>query len=132
MEDFLGKGYSVFADNFYNSVKLAMHLLKQKTQICGTLHGDRKGTPKNIVKKKSKKAESVWKRSDHVVCQWNDKGNMLAISNKHSVEMVQVPNKRGQLTIKPNIVCDYHNDISGVDQFDQMLTYCQGLRKCIQ
>ena len=109
-----------------------MHLLKQKTQICGTLHGDRKGTPKNIVKKKLKKAESVWKRSDHVVCQRNDKGNMLTISNKHSVEMVQVPNKHGQLTIKPNIVCDYSNDISGVDQFDQMLTYCQGLRKCIQ
>ena len=30
-EDFLGKGYSVFADNFYNSVELVMHLLKQKT-----------------------------------------------------------------------------------------------------
>ena len=57
---------------------------------------------------------------------------MLTISSKHSVEMVQVPNKRGQLTIKPNTVCDYSNDISGVDQFDQMLTYCQGLRKCIQ
>ena len=53
MEDFLGKGYSVFADNFYNSVKLAMHLLKQKTYICGTLPGDRKGNPKDIVKKKS-------------------------------------------------------------------------------
>ena len=83
-------------------------------------------------KKKLKKADSVWKRSDHVVCQWNDKGNMLTISNKHSVEIVPVPNKRGQLTIKPNIVCDYNNDISGVDRFDQMLTYYQGLRKCIQ
>ena len=42
----------MFADNFYNSVKLAMHLLKQKTYICGTLPGDRKGNPKDIVKKK--------------------------------------------------------------------------------
>ena len=54
MEDFLGKGYSVFADNFYNSVKLAKHLSKQKTYICGTLRRDRKGNPKAIVKKKFK------------------------------------------------------------------------------
>ena len=48
MEDFLRKGCSVFADNFYNSVKLAKHLSKQKTYICGTLHGDRKVNPKDI------------------------------------------------------------------------------------
>ena len=59
MEDFLGKGYSVFADNFYNSVKLAMHLLKQKTYICGTLPGDRKGNPKDIVKKKSRRKQNL-------------------------------------------------------------------------
>ena len=42
----------MFADNFYNPVKLAMHLLKQKTYICGTLPGDHKGNFKDIVKKK--------------------------------------------------------------------------------
>ena len=50
MEDFLGKRYSVFADNFYNSVKLAKHLWKQKMNICGTLCGDHRGNPKYIVK----------------------------------------------------------------------------------
>ena len=57
---------------------------------------------------------------------------MLTISNKHIIEMVSVPNKRGQLTTKPNIVRDYNNDISGVDRSDQMLSYYQGLRKCIR
>ena len=42
IEDFLGKGYSVFVDNFYSSVKLAKHLSKQKTYISGTLRGNRK------------------------------------------------------------------------------------------
>ena len=81
----------MFADNFYNSVKLAKYLSKQKTYICGTLHGDCKGNPKDIVKKKLKKGESVWKRSnDVVVCKWKDKLNVLTISDKHSVEMVPV------------------------------------------
>ena len=71
MEDFLGKGYSVFSDNFYNSVKYIKHLSKQKTYICETRRGDRKGSPRDIVKKKLKKRESVWKRSDDVVvCKW--------------------------------------------------------------
>ena len=139
MEDFLGKEYSVFADNFCNTMKLAKHLSKQKTYICGTLCGDRKGNPKDIVKKKLKKGESVLKRSDDVVvCQWKNKHDVLTISNKHSVELVPVPSKRGQLTTKPNIVCDYNNGrsvrgqiVSGVDRSDQMLSHYQGLRKCI-
>ena len=112
MEDFLGKGYSVLADNFYNSVKLAKHLSKQKTYICGTLRSDCKGNPRNIVKKKLKKGESVWKRSDNVVAgKWKNKHDVLTISNEHSVEMAPVLNKRGQLTTKPNIVCVYNNGI---------------------
>ena len=132
MEDFLGKRYSVFADKFYNSVKLVKHLSKQKTYICGTLRGDRKRNPKDIVKKNLKKGESVWKRSDDVVvCKRKDKSDKLTISNKHIVEMVQAPNKCGQLTIKPNTVRDYSNGMSGVDRSDQMLSYYQGLRNCI-
>ena len=80
-----------------------------------------------------KKGESVWKRSDDiVVCNWKNKRNVLTISNKHSVEMVPVPNKRGQLITKPSIKRDYNNGMSGVDRSNQMLSYYQGLRKCIQ
>ena len=46
--------------------------------------------------------------------------------------MVPVTNKRGQLTTKPNTVRDYNNGMLGVDRFDQMLSYYQGLRKCIR
>ena len=133
MEDFLGRGYSVFADIFYNSVKLAKHLSKQKTYICGTLRGNRKGNSKNILKNNLKIKKVCVERSDDiVVCKLKDKRDVLTISNKHSVEMVPVPNKRGQLTIKPNIVSDYNDSMSGVDRFNQMLSYNQGLRKCIR
>ena len=52
MEDFLGKEYSVFADNFYNSAKLGKHLSKQKTYIYGTLCGNRKGNLRNVIKRR--------------------------------------------------------------------------------
>ena len=100
--------------------------VKQKTYICGTLRGDRKGNLKDIVEKKLKKGEPVWKRSnDVVVCKWKDKRDVLTISNKRGVEMVSVPNKRGQLTTKPNIARDHNNGMSGVDRSNQMLSYCQ-------
>ena len=80
-----------------------------------------------------KKGESAWKKSDDIVlCERKDKRDVLTISNKHSVEMVPVPNKRGHLTTKPNIVRDYNNGMSEVDRFDQMLSYYQGLRNSIR
>ena len=75
----------------------------------------------------------MWKRSnDAVVCKWNNKRDVVTISNRHSVEMVPVPNKHGQLTTKPNTVRDYNNGMSGVDWSDQMFSYYQRLRKFIQ
>ena len=42
MEDVLGKGYTVFADECSNSVKLTNCMSKKQTYICGTLRSDRK------------------------------------------------------------------------------------------
>ena len=67
MEDFLGKGYTVFADNYYNSVKLTSFMSKNQTFICGTLRSDRKGNPKEVASKKLKKGEVEWKRRETVV-----------------------------------------------------------------
>ena len=108
MEDFLGKGYTVFADNYYNSVKLTNFMSKKQTYICGTLRSDRKGNPKEVVSKKLKKGEVEWKRRETVVVsKWKDKRDVLTISNKHKLELVPVKNKRGEVRMKPNIVRDY-------------------------
>ena len=119
MGDFLGKGYSVFADNFYNSVKLAKHLSKQKTYI----FRDCKGNPKDIVKKKLKKGKenlcgsgrinaTSWPFLTKSQCWVNDPSTQTNVGS----------------STKPNIVCDYNNGMSRVDQSDQMLSYYQGLR----
>ena len=132
MEDFLGKGYTVFADNYYNSVKLTNFMSKKQTYICGTLRSDRKGNPKEVVSKKLKKGEVEWKRRETVVVsKWKDKRDVLTISNKHKLELVPVKNKRGEVRMKPNIVRDYNNGMSGIDRSDQMLPYYQGLWKSV-
>ena len=46
--------------------------------------------------------------------------------------MVPLPNKYGHPDTKPNIVHDYNNGMPWVDWSDQMLSYYQGLRRCIQ
>ena len=51
MEDFLGKGYCVYTDNYYNSVALTKQMGINKTYVCGTLKADHRGNPKEVVKK---------------------------------------------------------------------------------
>ena len=64
MEDFLGQVYMVFADNYYNSVKLTNFMSKKQTYKCGTLRSDQKGNPKEVVSRKLKKGEVEWKHGE--------------------------------------------------------------------
>ena len=57
-----------------------------------------------------------------VVCKWKDKSDVLSISNKHTnPEMVSVTKRGGDRKQKPSIVCDYNDEMSGIDSTDQML-----------
>ena len=126
LTDFTGREYTVYIDNYYNSVRLTQQLSSNKTYICGTLLSDCKDNPKQETKKKLQKGEAVWRRAGTVsVCKWKDHRDVLTISNKHSVEMVEVKNKHGQVREKPNIVCDYNDGMAGIDRSDQMLSYTQ-------
>ena len=44
-DDFLDKGYTLFVDNFYNSIPLSKYMTTRSTYICGTLNKRRKGIP---------------------------------------------------------------------------------------
>lgn len=133
LEDYLDKGYTVYMDNFYNSVTLTKLLTTRKTYVCGTLRNNRKGNPRDVVNRKLKKGECIWQQNGPVtVCKWKDKRDVLSISNMHAVEMVEVPNRNGKISMKPNIIRDYNNGMSGIDRSDQMLSYYSSLRKTIR
>lgn len=133
LEDYLDKGYTVYMDNFYNSVALTKLLTTRKTYVCGTLRSNRKGNPNDVIQRKLKKGEFIWQQNGPVtVCKWKDKRDVLTISNKHVVEMVEVSNRNGKLSMKPNIIRDYNLNMSGIDRADQMLSYYTSLRKTIR
>ena len=59
MKYFIGKVYTVHADDFSNSVNLTKHMSSSGTYICGRLRADRKNNPKEVVQKKLGKGEMV-------------------------------------------------------------------------
>ena len=130
MEDFQGKGYCIDTDNYYSSVALTKQMGINKTYVCGTLRADRGGNPKEVVKAKLKKREMIQRSKDGVsVTKWKDKRDVVMISNKHSVEMVGVTNRRGDLKSKPSVIENYSDGMSGIDKADQMISYYDCLRK---
>lgn len=60
--------------NYYNSVTLSNLLLEKKTRTTGTLRSNWKGNPKDVVQKKIKKGEHIWKLQNSVyVSKWKNK-----------------------------------------------------------
>ena len=85
-----------------------------------------------MIREKVEKSVMIWRsKNDIVVCKWKDKREMLRISNAHNPEMIKVSNRPGKEKIKPNIVQDYNNSMSGIDWSDQMLSCHSGLRKTL-
>ena len=133
MEKFLGKGYHLCTHSFYNSFELTKHMINQKTCICGTLRTDRESSPKECTKAKLKKGDVISRnREGVVVAKWKDKRDLLMISNLHSLQMIEVTNRRGEKKMKPNIIKDYNQYMSGVDRTEQMISYYDCLKKIIR
>ena len=55
--------------------------------------------------------------------------SQYVISNARQAEMVSVSNRRGKEKMKPNIVKDYNEAMSGIDGSNQMLSYNSALHK---
>ncbi|KAF5282321.1 hypothetical protein FQR65_LT14375 [Abscondita terminalis] len=123
-KDYLGKGHVLYMDNFYNSVDLAETLFKEQTHVVGTLREDILENPKEMLKRKLKKGDAIWKRKGPVlVTKWKDKRDVRMISTKHKHIMTEIVGKRGGTKLKPDCVLDYNKHMSGIDRADQMLYY---------
>ena len=77
--------------------------------------------------------EMVWATCENIVAlKWKDKRDVYAISNAHSPEMVLTTNRHGQEKMKPNIIKDYNENMSGIDLSDQMMSYHSATRKTVR
>lgn len=84
ISDFLGKGHSVYMDNFYNSYTLASKLFAKKTYCTGTLRTNRKFVPVEVKNAHLKKSETIQRYGHSImVGKWRDKRTVLYLSNEH-------------------------------------------------
>lgn len=132
MKNYLGKGHTLYMDNYYNSVQLAEYLYKNKTHVVGTLRKNRKENP-SITSAKLKKGEAVHAQKNNVhVTKWVDKREVCMISTKHNLGFENVIDKFGRQKFKPTVIVDYNNHMSGIDRADQMMSYYPMPRKCMR
>lgn len=121
--DLLGFGYTLITDNFYTCPDLAELLIKEKTDLYGTMRANRKGLPNIIKNKKMKKGEIIgFQKGKICVLKWQDKKPLCMLSTVHSTDSAEVTSK-GKCQKKPIVVIDYNKSMGGVDLSDQCLSY---------
>ena len=124
LDKFLGKGYTVYTDNFYTSPLLCEDLLQKRIYSCGT-----KQFPK-LLNDKSKKLN----RGEHVSChhghvtavKWQDRREVYAMCTKITNDVTQVKRRSsdgpGRIDVPcPKIIEQYNKFMGGVDLADQRI-----------
>uniref|UniRef100_A0A8C5DHQ7 PiggyBac transposable element-derived protein domain-containing protein n=1 Tax=Gouania willdenowi TaxID=441366 RepID=A0A8C5DHQ7_GOUWI len=102
-----GHGYTLYMNNFYNSVALCEHLLRAKINLCGTLRKNR-GEPKiisDLTKTDLVVGERVMRHNESVmVVAWQDKRLVKMVTTCHQDRMQRVEVwQRGQKTKVPQM-----------------------------
>lgn len=134
-----GHGYTLYMDNFYNSVGLCERLLGAQTNVCGTLRTNR-GEPQIIREVKNNNlgaGEKVVRHNNKVmVVAWQDKRLVKMLTTCHQdrmqkVEVWQKGQKDKVSQMKPECVVAYNASMNGVDKLDQNIAYYPFIRRSV-
>jgi hypothetical protein len=121
LEPYEGKGYHLYQDNYYNSVRLADEVLRKSIRLCGTIRGNH-GLPKDMVQEAKilKKSEVTFRRKqDVLVVSHHDKRLVYMISILHTAVVVDdISRSAGVAKKKPKCIVDYNTHMHGVDTAD--------------
>uniref|UniRef100_A0A8C6NXJ7 PiggyBac transposable element-derived protein domain-containing protein n=1 Tax=Nothobranchius furzeri TaxID=105023 RepID=A0A8C6NXJ7_NOTFU len=134
-----GHGYTLYMDNFYNSVALCERLLEAQTNVCGTLRKNR-GEPqviRDLVKTDLGIGDKVVRHNDKVmVVAWQDKRLVKMVTTCHQdgmqkVDVWQKGHKDKVAQFKPECVVAYNSHMNGVDKLDQNISYYPFIRRSL-
>lgn len=132
MNDYLGKGHTLYVDNWYTSPALFDFLMQHNTNACGTARLNRKMMPK-FQNKKMKKGDVEFVHSNGVLAlKWKDKREIVMLSTKHDAKMIpttKVDFSTGENKIKPEAVVEYTKNMGAVDKVDRILGFADCSRK---
>ena len=105
MSEPYNKGYHVYTNNWYTSLKLFnQHLESNGTAACGTAREDPIMPPQSLCYKSLKHGESAFRRRGNVmILRYQDKKEVHFLSTIHQMESARTrkKNKQGEDIIKP-------------------------------
>jgi len=128
LQDLLGKGYTVYMDNFYTSPTLFRQLVENDTDAVGTVRLNRRNIPQEL-KKKIARGQVVTRYCGKLMAlKWHDKKDVSMLSTFHTGAVQDVAGHGGTRK-KPVVICDYNANMGAVDVSDQMLTSYPSERK---
>lgn len=110
MKDYLGKGHSLYVDNWYTSSVLFNTLHLNQTNSCGTVKKNRKYVP--IIPNKLQTGEISFRSTENLLCmKWQDKREVWMLTTLHYADIVETGKHhyRTKLPIKkPTCIQDYN------------------------
>ena len=120
LADLKGRGYHLYMDNFYNSMKMSTAMLKLKTHTCGTLRRNR-GEPEetDVTQKDLEAGQRIVSNNGTVmITSWNDHKLTKVLSTHHQDGMNEVMERpKGAAEkvkkLRPAAVCDYNKYMKG-------------------
>jgi hypothetical protein len=127
----INRGHTLYIDNWYSSPKLFFALIKNKTNVLGTVRCNRKNMPIDFLKYKLKKGECITRSCNGILAlKWKDKRDVHFLSTKHeSAEMVVEEDSFTESYLKSKCIIDYNMGMLGVDRQDQLLASYPVMRK---
>ncbi|KAK2578713.1 hypothetical protein KPH14_000840 [Odynerus spinipes] len=133
LEPYLGKGHTLYVDNWYTSPALFDVLHKNYTNACGIVKKRRKGMPK--MDEKLKKGEACFRSAGNMLAiKWQDKKEVWMISTVHKAEFADVKKRYSTQNIvqKPSCVLEYNKLMDAVDKTDMVISTIHSTRKTIK
>ena len=132
LEPYLGKGHTLYVDNFYSSPALFNLLYSKCTNACGTVRRRRRGMP--MIDDKLKKGEAYFRSSTNLlVLKWMDKKEVCIISTMHTADFTTISRYGGkQILQNPVCVVDYNNSMGIVDKVDMVISTVDSTRKSLK
>ncbi|XP_040072194.1 piggyBac transposable element-derived protein 4-like [Ixodes scapularis] len=134
LNHYLGKGHSLFVDNWYTSPALFQYLQGKQTNACGTVRQNRKGLPK--FKKKMRRGEVESFHTDTLLAlKWFDKREVHLLTSMHEAHLEdtgKVDRRTGTPQKKPACVLEYNQKMGLVDKVDMQLSFTESIRKTLK
>jgi len=133
LKPYLGKGHTLYVDNWYTSPALFILLHHNQTNACGTVRKRRKGMP--VIQNKLKTGEASFRSSKYLLAmRWCDKREVYMLSSFHSEEFVETKRhyRTREMIMKPKCVVDYNKLMGAVDKTDMVISTIHSERKALK